>query len=1635
MDHVAVATYLIRFFRTHADEDGMISAAYDLAAAAAALTSPEPLLRLETIEPLMGMLESTRADARLAGCTAVRAACRFDAVQQECVAQGAAALVTGLLADGMAAVQLEACRTVEVIARHSEGREAFTRVGSVPVLLRLARDELHPAQEQAAAALAFAVGLDTDGDTAHGHGDGDGDGNGHGRALGAVRVRATPRTAAAVVKAPPASKAAAAPSSTMPALVGRSSTAASSTASAEPDPLKSFVIMAESGGAISREQAAHGLRRLCRTSLGRRRLVRSGAVEALLSCTAHWKVEVIRAAATALEALTKEPAAALKAAHSSFTIAHLTSTATKSEADTAGEADAATFAAVRSYPAAIAASDTAVDSAPAVSESVTGLVLLTQLMHHHNGATRLAAQHTYINICSEPGNSVALLGGRALSELIAPLRDDAPAESQQAAAQALGALCTHARLTQSVVAKHQLLPLLLAASHGKQRHMGRRAALKLKTSALVAIAALAKHPDLHDYLIVGGLAHELVTIAQSTPHADAQRALLLALLRLLCTPHSSSRLQLARTVHAVPTLRNIFRAKNANETSRLSAAIALGFIAADPQCHLPCGQPPREQWLALSQGDVTKVAVAVGVTPATTAADPTASNFVANAAPFAASATVPGHSQPPPTGSATGAGVANVVAAAATATAPSSGSGLDLLAEVLPPWDGDFLAGLVGALRRHELAYLALSALSRLALKWELHGCLFDAGATWLVVRIARSGLAAALIATEQDPTAGGVDAREEEARRAASGVLVHINAARELRLSARHALPLPRGALVAVDAADIASLASALSAASADTVSVAVCGLATLTAAHSTNRDKLAARHCVSQLLALAQSEIVPVQHDALRTLSAMALHAATKEELMGEGVLQLLLNLFEATLHAPPTSPRLRLLQHARLLATRRLAACTLANLAEGHLRVQAAIVQHRDSLRVLITPLQRHHAAISAATSRSATGAPRTAHEEAAHAVADAAEAGVCLDARSRAHLLRCLANLCHSDANHSAMLESALLPELPSTVRRGSRSERRSCALALAHLAPDPASHSLLTNAQLLTTMISLLEAPAANMMADDEDLVHGADESEAVGGAAEEGVAAGAAAASTPADGAAEAVARPEGSAPFTSEAALALWEPGGEVVEGRQDHRSTRLLVLLTLAELSANEGTHPALVHVGIVDALLPLAAPATDGSSATVASIASSSSRTSNSYGPASEDERMEAIVALANLAENPEVHDTAFSGASGTKAFELFVMLIKAATPNEQREGFRALSCLALARSRAAATMGGGVIDPDLMILLLRKAEAALHPQPDGRANDEEVAFHAARALSLLSSNQANRHLIVAHGGLPIMYALARQADADIQAEATTVIANVTSASWDAQLRVCTDGVVQLLLYLCSSSHEEVRAAAARAVANLTQNIDNEPVLRAARSHAALFASVQSGSADVSWQCKRALANLEAARVLVGLRKYGGSSVVITRPGEIASICTHADAANVGAQREVGRALANLAAAAENHLRLIEEGGFTLCMDLVVSNSAEVQQQATRALGNLALATSETVPERMVDEGVLELLVLLAASWDDGVQQEASIALATFAARPRYRAAVVRAGVLAPLLEQLKSANAAVRYHGALCLMAVQ
>ena len=79
-------------------------------------------------------------------------------------------------------------------------------------------------------------------------------------------------------------------------------------------------------------------------------------------------------------------------------------------------------------------------------------------------------------------------------------------------------------------------------------------------------------------------------------------------------------------------------------------------------------------------------------------------------------------------------------------------------------------------------------------------------------------------------------------------------------------------------------------------------------------------------------------------------------------------------------------------------------------------------------------------------------------------------------------------------------------------------------------------------------------------------------------------------------------------------------------------------------------------------------------------------------------------------------------------------------------------------------------------------------------------------APRALAL-SSQQLNHRKIVDAGALPLMYSLARLADTDVQAEAATVIANVTSTRSEVQLSVCRDGASA---YCCTSARRRCSRA---------------------------------------------------------------------------------------------------------------------------------------------------------------------------------------------------------------------------------
>ena len=290
----------VSFFSSTADIDGAIAAANDLAAATATLYVPEELMTGRATELLIALMQSQRSDAQVAAAHAATTAFRFETMQVEWVAQQGVAPLAAVLSTGSPEAQLEACRAVQGVAAHRDGREELARAGAVKALLRIARDELHIGQEHAAAALAIAVGLES----AVTH-----------RALPTLSTKTARRVAPSGATQPPGRRAggsragatsaagAAASSSSSsqqqqqqqqqhrssPSRHPASSSHAATGAHASDDAIDavtiageeaidSFVVMAMRGGAVAREQAANGLRHLCHDAEGRQRLVAAGAI-------------------------------------------------------------------------------------------------------------------------------------------------------------------------------------------------------------------------------------------------------------------------------------------------------------------------------------------------------------------------------------------------------------------------------------------------------------------------------------------------------------------------------------------------------------------------------------------------------------------------------------------------------------------------------------------------------------------------------------------------------------------------------------------------------------------------------------------------------------------------------------------------------------------------------------------------------------------------------------------------------------------------------------------------------------------------------------------------------------------------------------------------------------------------------------------------------------------------------------------------------------------------------------------------------------------------------------------------------------------------------------------------------------
>ena len=295
------------------------------------------------------------------------------------------------------------------------------------------------------------------------------------------------------------------------------------------------------------------------------RLVKAGALPALLACADFWQPQVARAAAAALAALTEDAGAAV--------------------------------ALMRATPADIEKSA----GAPSMAAGGGGgLGALLTMVGSTDGATQLAALAAFGHVCAHPANTAALVRARALDRLFTFIGGSAAAELQTVALGGVAALCEHAAVSEGELSdERRLLPTLLSIARGS---LTQRGSPPMRRDALRALGALCGQRPLQRALIEGeGLPPSLLQICAAAAHVAEQKAALLALLRLLRVPHARARSSLLTSPSHARALRS--RCESEDATVRCAAAVALAFLAADSESTLDAGQPPRDSWASLAEAE------------------------------------------------------------------------------------------------------------------------------------------------------------------------------------------------------------------------------------------------------------------------------------------------------------------------------------------------------------------------------------------------------------------------------------------------------------------------------------------------------------------------------------------------------------------------------------------------------------------------------------------------------------------------------------------------------------------------------------------------------------------------------------------------------------------------------------------------------------------------------------------------------------------------------------------------------------------------------------------------------------------------------------------------------------------------
>ncbi|KAI7902308.1 vacuolar protein 8 [Cokeromyces recurvatus] len=281
---------------------------------------------------------------------------------------------------------------------------------------------------------------------------------------------------------------------------------------------------------------------------------------------------------------------------------------------------------------------------------------------------------------------------------------------------------------------------------------------------------------------------------------------------------------------------------------------------------------------------------------------------------------------------------------------------------------------------------------------------------------------------------------------------------------------------------------------------------------------------------------------------------------------------------------------------------------------------------------------------------------------------------------------------------------------------------------------------------------------------------------------------------------------------------------------------------------------------------------------------------------------------------------------------------------------------------------------------------------------KSKDQRVQRNATGALLNMTHTQENRQQLVNAGAIPVLISLLSSPDADVQYYCTTALSNIAVDAGNRKKLAQTDSrLVQYLIALMDTKSLKVQCQAALALRNLASDEKYQLEIVRCKGLPPLLRLLKSSFLPLILSSVACIRNISIHPANESPIIDGG----FVNP--LIELLAYDD--NEEIQCHAISTLRNLAASSERNKRaIVEAGAVERIKTLINKVPASVQTEMTAAIAVLAL--SDDLKQRLLNMGIIEVLVELTSSTNMEVEGNSAAAIGNLSSKVKDYTPFVKA-----------------------------